>query len=85
MMLTDDKYELFDSDGANLVGTFPTQEAALDIVRSSVEQYGESSMLTVGLGGEDESGELVLIAHGSELIRLAFDKANPYPSSIVTS
>lgn len=42
-MLTDDTYELMDTDGGNLVGMFPTEEAALRIVRSSVEQYGVSS------------------------------------------
>jgi len=80
-MTTDDHYELFDTDGFNLVGTYPTQEAALDIVRSCVARYGESSMLTVALGGGDEAGQLLMIAHGDELIRLALTQATPIRSA----
>lgn len=77
MMLTDDRYELFDTDGGNLVGTFPTQEAALDIVRSSVERFGEPSIVTVALEGEDDDGESFVIAIGEDLIRLAFPQGVP--------
>jgi len=76
-MLTDDRYELFDTDGGNLVGTYPNQEAALDIVRSCVERYGESSITTVALEREDDDGESVVIAIGEDLIRLAFPQGVP--------
>jgi len=79
-MLTDDTFELWDYETRNLIATFPTVEAALAVIRAGVASYGEESMLNLGLGGEDERGDDVLIAEGRGLIRLAIGQDTPEPS-----
>jgi hypothetical protein len=64
-------YELWDAESANLIGTYPTEEAALAIVRYSVATYGVESIRYVGLGLVDELGYATRIAYGDELIELA--------------
>lgn len=64
-------YELWDTDSSNLVGTYTTEEAALAIVRDSVVKHGPNVFRTIALGREDEQGELVPVAQGEELVRLA--------------
>lgn len=64
-----------DTESGDRVGAFPTQEAARDVVRSCVERDGETATIDDGLGGEDESGKLVSVAFGEDLIRLAFAEA----------
>ena len=64
-------YTLWDLEDANLIGTYASESAALEIVRLSVETHGQDSMLGVGLGKEDEFGKTVAVAEGAGLIDLA--------------
>ncbi|HET8523180.1 MAG TPA: hypothetical protein VFL82_08100, partial [Thermomicrobiales bacterium] len=74
--------ELWDTASSNLVGTYPTEHAALTIVRNAVTQHGPEALRTIALGKEDESGELQRVTVGDELIRMALD-AEPQRSSRV--
>lgn len=64
-------YTLWDLDDANLIGSFTTESAALEIVRRSIEIHGLDSMLNVGLGMADDTGRTVAVAEGGALIELA--------------
>jgi hypothetical protein len=64
-------FELWDTETSNLVGLYPSQDAALAVVRHAVREYGTDAIRSIALGREDEDGELVPIAHGDDLIRLA--------------
>lgn len=54
-------YELWETLSGNLVGTYPTQQAALDALRRFPERA------TFALGYEGDDGETELIAAGADL------------------
>lgn len=72
---------LWDLDDANLIGTYPSEDAALDVVHYSVQAHGRGSMLTVGLGRDGVSGQTVAVAEGASLIELAERRA---PTAVET-
>jgi hypothetical protein len=65
-------YELMDLEGGNLIGTYPTENAALHVVRNGVKKHGAAEFDGVALGCENDLGGVATIAHGDELVRRAF-------------
>jgi hypothetical protein len=63
-------YELWEMQSGNLMGSFPTQDEALQVLAKAVSRYGSSYTDTIMLTYEhgDESKEL---ASGAELADLA--------------
>ena len=64
-------YELRNTVDSNLIGTYPTEEAALDVIRTALETHSRDAVAEVGLGVEDRSGTFNVIATGEALISLA--------------
>lgn len=64
-------YELFDTESANQVGVYETEEAALAVVRDAVRAHGLDAVATLALGREDEAGDTTVIASGIALAELA--------------
>jgi hypothetical protein len=65
------QYELWDVDGANLVGFFATEAEALNLVREMIETYGPDSVETYVLSSVDQEGVRNVIAGGVPLTRRA--------------
>jgi hypothetical protein len=74
-----DTYELWNTESSNLIGTYPTERAALRVVYDAIQRLGEGSVTVVALGREDESGRLVPVAQGAELVKLACRGREPGP------
>jgi hypothetical protein len=70
-------YQLWETESANLVGSYATKDAALAIVRESAQTYGADSVATLLLLHESASGRLKKIADGSALVALAANSATP--------
>jgi len=74
-------FTLWDLDDANLIGTYSPEREALDVVEKSVRVNGRESMLTVGLGREDETGRTIAVEEGADLIALALhERTSSQPS-----
>ncbi len=67
-------FELWDMNSRNLVGTFDTEEAALESVRDAIERHGRNYVNTLALGREDSRGRSKMIAAGTALAERATDK-----------
>ena len=65
------QFELWDVDGANLVGFFATEAEALGVVRDMIETYGPDSVETYVLSSIDNEGARNVIADGAPLVRRA--------------
>ena len=61
-------FELWDIETANLVGDYPTEEAALDVVRTSIREHGPEAVAVLALAYEDDAGETRPIAAGAALV-----------------
>ncbi|MHB8618483.1 MAG: hypothetical protein ACYDAG_02750 [Chloroflexota bacterium] len=66
-------YELVDLEGANLLGTYRTEDEALAAVREEIDQNGIESLRTLGLGTSGRHGRA--IARGTQLANLALARA----------
>lgn len=67
-------YELWDGETGNRVGTYPTEEAALQAIAEDIARYGRESeaILTLGLLRRDpDGGEDACIAEGAALAERA--------------
>jgi hypothetical protein len=64
-------YELWDTETANLLGTYPSKEAALRDVSRSLRARGRAAIAPLALAFEDATGGTHPIAAGAELIELA--------------
>jgi hypothetical protein len=65
-------FELWDAEGAALIGSFDTETAALNVVRRSLDAFGESSVLSLVLTEEDGGdADPRVIASGQDLAALA--------------
>lgn len=60
-------HELWDTEFANLIADFPTEDAALAAVRAEVEARGSNAVAHLALGYEDENGDTHPIAAGLAL------------------
>jgi hypothetical protein len=75
-------YELWDGETGNRVGTYPTEDAALQALTEDIARYGRESeaILTLGLLRRDpDSSREALIAEGTALAERAVlgQKGNP--------
>jgi hypothetical protein len=64
-------FELWDTESANLLDTFPTEEEALAEVAEAVRAHGLESVKTLLLGRTDEHGRSRVIAKGPALAERA--------------
>ena len=65
-------FELWDSESANLVGTYHTKSEALEILRHALTKHGPEGISGLVLSEEGNTEEsLTVIAAGDELVRLA--------------
>ena len=64
-------YELWDGETRNLLGTFPSEEAALAVIRGLLQKHGPGAVAGLFLGREDETGRSTLIADGNALVKRA--------------
>ncbi len=64
-------YEIWEAAAGNCVGIYPTLEAALRVVRESVNAYGKEYAETWLLGTGDEASGGSYIAEGRALVGLA--------------
>jgi hypothetical protein len=69
-------FQLWEAESANLVGSYPTEETALLVVRSAIEKHGHEAFDTIVLLREDERG-LTTVAEGSALADLAHARTSP--------
>jgi hypothetical protein len=61
-------YELWDTESANLLGDYPTEQEALIVVRRTALAHGSSAVSSFALAFEDEEGETHPIAAGEALL-----------------
>ncbi|MBI3973446.1 MAG: hypothetical protein HY332_19410 [Chloroflexi bacterium] len=66
-------YALIELDTGNIVGFFPTERTALEVVLDSIHRFGVESVETLGLAfnDPDPAGPVRRIAAGHELVQLA--------------
>ena len=64
-------YELWDNETRNLLGTYPSEETALAVIRSLLQKHGPGAVASLFLGREDEAGRSTLIADGNALVKRA--------------
>lgn len=70
-------FQLWEMESANLVGSYPTEDAALAVVRAAIEKHGRESMAAVVLLREGARGRLTKIAEGAALVDRARAGASP--------
>ena len=68
-------YELWDTETANLIGTYDTEEQALSVVLSVIHTRGRSAAGTLFLGVEHEDGASTPVAEGEALVERALTVA----------
>jgi hypothetical protein len=66
-------------ESANLVGSYPTEDAALAIVRQAVESHGREITENLLLLRETSRGRLTKLAEGPDLADLALAGAAQVP------
>lgn len=71
------RYGLWDVESGNNLGFYPTQEAALAVVRQELRAYGRESVSTLALDCDVTPGGGALVAEGAGLIALAEAAAPP--------
>jgi hypothetical protein len=63
-------YELWDSESANLIGAYRTEQEALQVLHKALVDYGPATFAGLVLTEEDdESDDPRIIAAGPDLIR----------------
>jgi len=60
-------YELWDTSSRNLIGTYDTEQAALEVVRAVAAAHGWIAAEALALGQEDKGGRPRLLATGRDL------------------
>ena len=70
-------YDLWDLETANLVGTYESEQAALEDVANAVLVHGRQAVETLLHGREDDEGRSDLIAEGAVLVDRALAKVEP--------
>jgi len=66
-------YELWDTRSRNLIGTYDTEEAALEVVCQVASAHGWGAAEALALGQEDKAGRSCLRATGRDLAKRARD------------
>jgi hypothetical protein len=70
-------FQLWEADSANLVGSYPTREAALAIVRDAVQKHGREGVASLVLVREDARGRVTTVGEGDALVELALPQTAP--------
>ena len=70
-------FQLWEAESANLVGAYPTEDAALVVVRNVIEKHGCEALDTIILLREGARGRLTKVAEGTELANLALARTSP--------
>jgi hypothetical protein len=70
-------FQVWETESANLVGSYATEDAALAIVRRAIDAHGREAVATLLLLREDERGRLAKIAEGTALGDLALASTTP--------
>lgn len=70
-------YELWSGVSGNLVGAYPSEDAALDAVRLAAVRNGPEYVASLALIVEDDAGESRLVAEGQQLTRHLGASAQP--------
>jgi hypothetical protein len=78
-------FELWDVDGANLVGFFATEAEALSVVREMVDTYGVESVATYVLSSIDRNGTRDVLADGHGLAQRAAISLRPLTAATSTA
>lgn len=71
------RFGLWDVESGNNLGFYPTQDAALAVVRREFRAHGRDAVITLALDRDDPQGKGGLIAEGAALIALAESAAPP--------
>jgi hypothetical protein len=64
------RFGLWDVESGNNIGFYPTQDAALAVIRQELREYGREAVLSLALDRDETSGG-GLVAEGEDLIVLA--------------
>jgi hypothetical protein len=67
-------YELWDTESANIIDTFATEEEALHVVRETMATYGRHSVRAWALGS-DENDDPASVIYGDALADRASSSA----------
>jgi hypothetical protein len=70
-------FRIWEAESANFVGSYPTEEAALIVVRNVIEKHGREALDTIILLREGTRGRLTQVAAGSALADLALARTSP--------
>lgn len=70
-------FQLWEAESANLVGSYRTEDAALDVVRQARETHGDDAVASLVLLREDARGRLTKIADGATLTERALARSTP--------
>lgn len=70
-------YQLWDMESANLLGSYPSEDAALHIVRQAIVRHGAESVSMLLLLREDAGGQLIDVAESAALAKLALSRTTP--------
>jgi hypothetical protein len=70
-------FQLWEAESANLVSSYPTEDAALAVVRTAVEKHGREALDTIVLLREGARGRLTKVAEGAALADLALARTSP--------
>lgn len=70
-------FQLWEAESANLVGSYPTEEAALLVVRAAIERHGRETLDSLVLLREEVRGQIIPVAEGAALADLALTRTSP--------
>ena len=68
-------YEIWETEAGNIVDTFDSKEAALDLVRRALSEQGRDAVAKWSMATCDENGIGEVVAEGSKLADLAVAEA----------
>jgi hypothetical protein len=70
-------FQLWDIESANLLGSYETEAAALEIVRKTIDNHGREAIDGLMLLREAAHSRRTTIAEGAKLADRAFAKTSP--------
>jgi hypothetical protein len=71
------RYDLWDVESGNSLGTYESEDEALAVVRTLIAHFGPRYADVLDLGSEDDHGNARLIASGAALTALAMAAVEP--------
>ena len=64
-------FELWNAESGNVLGSFATEELALEAVREAIQRNGERYGVILALGRENSRGRSEIVASGLQLVERA--------------